>query len=208
MGQGPFKRARRRMHAVVVAIEVLIVVQLMPPQPVSADLLGHGGMVRAVAVSPDGLYALSGSFDFSAILWDFGEQAELAVLDGHDAPVNDVAFFGDSQRAVTVSDDGAAIIWSLADARNPQIVHRLKSHTHKVMAVAVSPSDDHIATGGWDKTVRLWDTVSGLEVLVIETDTPVNAVSFSKDGRWLAIGGHDGRIRLWERAQNRFASVF
>jgi len=181
--------------------------QLIMSQPASGDLLGHGGMVRAITMSPDGRYALSGSFDFSAILWNFGEQSERAVLDGHDAPVNDAAFFGDSERAVTVSDDGTAIVWSLVEPGTPKIVHRLKGHTHKVMAVAVSLTNDQIATGGWDKTVRLWDPVAGLEVRTIETGTPVNAVAFSRDGRWLAIGGHDGRIRLWDRNHDRFGAV-
>ena len=34
-----------------------------------AQLRGHGGPVRALAVSPDGKLAISGSFDTSAIRW-------------------------------------------------------------------------------------------------------------------------------------------
>jgi cytochrome c len=34
-----------------------------------AQLRGHGGPVRALAISPDGKAALSGSFDTSAIRW-------------------------------------------------------------------------------------------------------------------------------------------
>ena len=37
--------------------------------PAHAQLRGHGGPVRAVAVSADGAGALSGSFDTSAIRW-------------------------------------------------------------------------------------------------------------------------------------------
>ena len=34
-----------------------------------AQLRGHGGPVRALAISPDGKTAVSGSFDTSAIRW-------------------------------------------------------------------------------------------------------------------------------------------
>jgi cytochrome c len=36
------------------------------PSSVTADMIGHGGMVRALAVSPDGSQVLTGSFDYSA----------------------------------------------------------------------------------------------------------------------------------------------
>jgi cytochrome c len=35
--------------------------------PAEAQLRGHGGPIRALAISPDGATALSGSFDTSAI---------------------------------------------------------------------------------------------------------------------------------------------
>jgi cytochrome c len=37
--------------------------------PAHAQLRGHGGSIRALAVSVDGMTALSGSFDASAIRW-------------------------------------------------------------------------------------------------------------------------------------------
>lgn len=195
----------RRLRLPGVVLGLLTAAAFTSPSPIQADLLGHGGMVRAITVSSDGRYALSGSFDFSAILWDFGEQVEMAVLDAHDAPVNDVAFLPDNKHAVTVSDDGTAIVWSLGTTDRPVVKHRLTGHTHKVMALSVSPSNGVIATGGWDKTVRLWGSGSGEETLAIEAGTPVNALAFSYDGRWLAIGGHDGRVQLWDMVAKQFS---
>jgi len=44
--------------------------------PVRAQLVGHGGPVKTVAVSSDGQSVLSGGFDTSAILWS--QQTESA----------------------------------------------------------------------------------------------------------------------------------
>ncbi|MBM3580455.1 MAG: hypothetical protein FJX37_00625, partial [Alphaproteobacteria bacterium] len=65
---------------------VFLIASLVPTPAVRADLVGHGGIVRAVAVSPDGRRIATGSFDYSARLWDFGEQSELLALEGHAGP--------------------------------------------------------------------------------------------------------------------------
>src|SRR5215204_2049892 len=70
-----------------------------------AQLRGHGGPVRAVAVSPDGMTALSGSFDQSAIRWSLSRNAAEQVLRFHDSAVNAVALLPDG-RAVTAGEDG------------------------------------------------------------------------------------------------------
>src|SRR3954464_1206364 len=58
----------------------LFVIALTLAMPALAQLRGHGGPVRAVAVSPDGKLALSGSFDQSTILWSLDQGTALAVL--------------------------------------------------------------------------------------------------------------------------------
>jgi WD40 repeat protein len=44
--------------------------------PSEAQLRGHGGPIRALAVSADGMTALSGSFDASAIRWSLRDSAD------------------------------------------------------------------------------------------------------------------------------------
>ena len=81
---------RKTLQIPLLTIFFLIVI-LSPTKSIS-DLVGHGGMVRAIDVSADGRYVISGSFDFTARLWDFSDQSEIAVLDAHEGPVTSVIF--------------------------------------------------------------------------------------------------------------------
>ena len=56
--------------------------------PIHAQLRGHGGAVRALAISADGLHAISGSFDTSAIRWSLSRNVAEQVMRFHDGPVN------------------------------------------------------------------------------------------------------------------------
>jgi cytochrome c len=172
------------------------------PASASADMLGHGGMVRSVAFSPDGRRVLTGSFDFSSVLWDFEEQRELAVLDGHAGPVSNVKFLPDGLRAVTAGDDGVVIIWQIASDR-PKILKKLNGHSHKVMALAISPDGQWLASGGWDKTVRVWRLSDGALQRQLDVSVPVNAIAFVRDGSLIAVGGHDPFIRLYDPITGR-----
>ncbi len=56
-----------------------------------------------------------------------------------------------------------------------------------------------LASGDWDKTIKLWDVGSGqlLRTLTGHTNH-VDSVAFSPDGRTLASGSTDNTIKLWD----------
>lgn len=64
---------------------------VLPMVPAKAQLSGHGGPIRALAISADGATALSGSFDTSAIRWLLRRNAAEQVLRLHQSAVNAVA---------------------------------------------------------------------------------------------------------------------
>src|SRR5271167_3870784 len=73
-------------------------------QSIHAQLRGHGGAVRALAISADGLHVISGSFDTSAIRWSLSRNVAEQVMRFHDGPVNAVALLKDG-RIVTAGGD-------------------------------------------------------------------------------------------------------
>src|SRR5690348_7889419 len=101
----------------------------------SAQLRGHGGPVRAVAIAPDASFAVSGSFDTSAIRWSLRRNAAEQVLRFHDGAVNAVAVLKDG-RVVTAGEEGHIAIWRSGE-QTPATV--LEGHAGPVVSLAVSP---------------------------------------------------------------------
>jgi len=199
---GPTVRLLRVCRLLAGCFAILLAMAI--PGGARADLIGHGGMVRAVDVSPDGHWVVTASFDFTARLWDFGTQAEVAVLDAHEGPVTGAVFAPDGKHVVTTSDDKTAVIWEVPSGK---LVRRLTGHGHKVMAAAVSPDGKQVATGSWDKTLRIWDMSTGEEIRVITHSAPINDVAFVNGGAWIAAGGHDGKVGMWSIADGRLQGV-
>ena len=90
---------------------VILSVLAMSLAPAQAQLRGHGGPVRALAISPDGKSAVSGSFDTSAIRWSLARNVAEQVMRFHDGAVNAVALLKDG-RIVTAGEDAHIAIWT------------------------------------------------------------------------------------------------
>src|SRR5215470_9396461 len=84
--------------------------------PAQAQLRGYGGPVRALAISPDGKAAISGSFGTSAIRWSLERNAAAQVLRFHDGAVNAVACLPDG-RIATGGEDARIAIWGPGEPR-------------------------------------------------------------------------------------------
>jgi len=152
--------------------------------------------VRALAISADGLHAISGSFDTSAIRWSLSRNVAEQVMRFHDGPVNAVALLKDG-RIATAGGDAHIAIWT-AGKQSPDRV--LDGHTGPIAALAVSPDGNTLASASWDRTVRLWPLAGGPSRVLEGNSQNVNGVAFSPDGTAVISAGYDGTIRVWQTA--------
>ena len=106
-------------------VALLSAVLYVSASQVSADdeyarLSGHGGPIKGVAVSDDGRFAMTASFDNSVGLWSLDGSAQAPVwLEGHEAAANSVLFLRDGSLAASAGDDFDAILWNTANGRDP-----------------------------------------------------------------------------------------
>jgi len=161
--------------------------------PANAQLRGHGGPVRALAISPDGSHAVSGSFDTSAIRWSLTRNVAEQVMRFHDGAVNAVVWLKDG-RIVTAGADAHIAIWTQGQPEPDQV---LDGHTGPIVALAVSPDGATFASASWDHTVRLWQLEGGAPRVLEGHGQNVNGVAFSPDGRDLVSAGYDATLRIW-----------
>ena len=67
-----------------------------------------------------------------------------------------------------------------------------------VLAVAFSPDGKVLATGEKDGRVRLWNVITGKELLTLRGHSNwVNSVAWSGDSQTLASGSDDNTVKLW-----------
>ena len=149
--------------------------------------------MRALAISPDGSHAVSGSFDTSAIRWSLTRNIAEQVMRFHDNAVNAVAWLKDG-RIVTAGADAHIVIWTQGKPEPDKI---LDGHTGPIAGLAVSPDGKLLASASWDHTVRLWPLDGGAPRVLEGNSQNVNGVAFSPDGSDLVSAGYDATIRIW-----------
>lgn len=161
--------------------------------PAQAQLRGHGGPVRALAVSTDGTRLISASFDTTAIIWSLASGTAQTVLRFHEGAVNAAVVLQDG-RVATAGEDGRIAIWQLSQDKPATV---LQGHTAPIVSLAVSPDGRTLASASWDTTARLWP-LDGSPARVLEGHQQnVNGVAFTPDGRAVTTVGYDLTLRIW-----------
>ncbi len=155
--------------------------------------------LRSVAFSPDGKTLASGGAAGYLKLWQVKPGGALRwqkfsckELLNAQQPIRSLAFSPDGRTLASGSDDGKVWLWNY---RTGELLKVLSGHTSWISAIAFS-TDNLLASGSEDRTVRLWHN-NLCQRQLQGYSNGIWSVAFNPTGNLLASGSQDRLVRIW-----------
>lgn len=161
--------------------------------------------IYSLSFSPDGRTLASGGNESIVRIWNLPEGNVAREISGFDRRVRSVAF-SPNGKSLAIGDRSTLRIWDVRQSKMTRTIHahdKIVADDGMVKALEFSPDGTRLATGGFDDTVRIWDTASWHQQRVFRIDDAVTSLAFGPKGKLLACGslGREA-VKIWNPASD------
>ncbi len=159
-----------------------------------ATLRGHKGFLNGVAITPNGITAVSGSNDTTIRLWNLESKQQIRILEDIPDVITSIDISNDGRWLIAGLMDESIFVCDLKENKS----HFLSEHSENVWAVAISRDGKVGISGSSDCSVKVWDIRTGKVLVTFEGHAaPVYGVTISHDNQLVVSGSSDKTIKIW-----------
>jgi WD40 repeat protein/serine/threonine protein kinase len=167
--------------------------------PLLKTLLDGTGLKSNLAYSSNGQLLASGAGGghqgSEMRIWDVNTWEELSGF----TLGSPLAFSRDGRYLAGVSQHFTI---EIREATNGRRIHPLAGHEWNIFDLAFDPNpeDPRLFSASADRTIRIWDVRTGLQVgeALRGHTSGVRCLALSRDGRYLATGSMDRSVKIWD----------
>ncbi len=124
----------------------------------SKCLKGHTDIISCLAISSDGKKIATGSYDFTAKIWNANTGDEIATLK-HEGPVRHLAISPDGLHIITVENNDRIVnVWDMKGSKICTLVGFFET------AFLFFLADNHIITGSKGGKIKIWPKISDIKI--------------------------------------------
>jgi len=141
------------------------------------------------------VFAISGNTRLNAITCSLNNELSSS------GKVNGVLFTPYSDLLISYGEDKDITVW---DLKKESVIRRFVSRSNSLRSADIQQEQYFLAAGAGDGMLYIWEYEStDLKHAIQASDEPIEAVSFSPNGKLLASSGEDTVIRLWNVKMGR-----
>ena len=166
--------------------------QILDLKTGASHTLEHEGTVKAIAFSPRGDLAVTGSLDETVRAWD-PRTGKGRLLGQRLGGISYLAFSRDGARLAAGTSEGQLRLWNLDTGKSDLV----GSHEGRINEILFSRDGRLVATSSDDRSARLWELGTGHSRILRGHQGAAYSMDFSLDGQWLAVGSYDSTTRVY-----------